>query len=142
MKVTGLDQISQSDKELTLDIDVLDALKDFIGCDPFCNYLTEFLQNTVKNLERIGIAIASEDEVRIRHLAHKLKASSGNIGAFKLAWNCVQLEAATIRGEAGDIEPNQNVNARFSELGNVFCDTRRALESYIDEIGRTKSNIA
>ena len=142
MKVTGLDQINQSDKELVLNMEVLDALRNFIGGAPFCNYLSEFLQNTVKNLERIAMAVAADDEARIRHLAHKLKASSGNIGAFKLAWNCVQLEAATIQDQPGEIETDQDVNTRFSELEKVFGDTKLALESYIEQVERTKSNIA
>jgi len=142
MKVTGLDQINQSDKELVLSMEVLDALRNFVGGDPFCNYLTEFLQNTVKNLERIGMAIAAEDDARIRHLAHKLKGSSGNIGAFKLAWNCVQLEAAAVHDEPGEIDSVQDINTKFSELEKVFSDTKLALESYIGEVERAKSNIA
>jgi len=152
MKVTGLDQISQHDKELVLNSDVLDALKDFIGTGSFCNYLSEFVENTVKNIERIGMAIAAQDESRVRHLAHKLKASSGNIGAFKLAWNCVKLEAATIREEdesetvletqSSEVSSGVEVKSQFTELEHVFHDTRHALEAYIESATKAGTNVA
>ena len=123
-----VDGVNPRDKDLVLKYEILDALSDFIGSDPFGRYLLDYVENTSKNLQRIGIAIASDDDERIRHLAHRLKGSSGNIGALKLAWNCVELEALTID------EPSQELLKRhFERLEAVFQVTRDAIQSYIDD---------
>ena len=137
MKVTGLDEVDQNDKESILNQEVLDALKNFIGSDPFRNYLNEYVQNTLKNIERIGMAIAAQDNLRIRHLAHKLKGSSGNIGALKLAWNCVQLEAVTVEEDS-----SQELHKQFGKLEDVFNDTKHELESYIEKLSDSHSHVA
>ena len=137
MITKGFDEVDQSDKEQILNHDILDSLNKFIGSDPFAQYLSEYLQNTMKNIERIGLAVASRDDVRIRHLAHKLKGSSGNIGALKLAWNCMQLEATTVEEKSEDV-----VCKQFNELESVFQDTKTAIESYIENLPVSHPNVA
>ena len=137
MVTKSFDEAGQSDKEQILNHDVLDALSEFIGSDPFGNYLVEFVDNTVKNIERIGMAVASNDDERVRHLAHKLKGSSGNIGALKLAWNCVQLEATTVEENSQEL-----MHQRYDELQSTFKDTRFAIESYIKKLSVSQSYIA
>ena len=137
MITKGFDEVGQSDKEQILNHDILDSLRDFIGSDPFGQYLSEYLDNTHKNIERIGIAVASRDDERIRHLAHKLKGSSGNIGALKLAWNCVQLEATTV-----EEKPEDMVCQQFDKLENVFQDTKIAIEDYIKSLSASQHNVA
>ena len=83
------------------------------------------------------MAIAAQDNLRIRHLAHKLKGSSGNIGALKLAWNCVQLEAVTVEEDS-----SQELHKQFGKLEDVFNDTKHELESYIEKLSDSHSHVA
>lgn len=122
-----IDGVDPADKEQVLRQDILDALSDFIGSAPFGRYLSEYIDNTSKNIQSIGIAIASDDEERIRHLAHKLKGSSGNIGALKLAWNCVELEALTVEDQSQELLKRQ-----YQKLEQVFQVTKVAINAYID----------
>ncbi|WP_455199948.1 Hpt domain-containing protein [Kaarinaea lacus] len=130
------DGVDSADKEQVLKQEILDALSDFIGSAPLGRYLSGYIDNTSKNIQSIGIAIASEDEERIRHLAHKLKGSSGNIGALKLAWNCVELEALTVEEQSQEILKQQ-----YLKLEQVFQVTRDALNAYIDGSGVSQKYI-
>lgn len=134
---SGFDEVDDGHNGQLLNRDVLDALKIFIGSEPFGQYLGEYNNNTARNLERIGLAIAAGDEERIRHLAHRLKGSSGNIGAMKLAWQCMQLEALT-----EDEHSKDQLRAELDELADVFQSTREAIESYIAEISVTRHHVA
>ena len=88
------DTESNSDKSDTniLEFEVLNSLKDFIGSEPFGQYLSEYINNTLSNIDRLGYAIASEDEERVKQFSHKLKGSAGNIGATKLSAVCTQMQ--------------------------------------------------
>ena len=124
-----IDGVDPADKEQVLRQDILDALSGFIGSAPFGRYLSDYIDNTSKNIQSIGIAIASDDEERIRHLAHKLKGSSGNIGALKLAWNCVELEALTVEDKS-----QEDLKRQYQKLEQVFQVTMDAINAYIDEV--------
>lgn len=137
MKTTAFDEVDDAHKEQLLNHEILDALKNFIGSEPFGQYLSEYLINTARNLERIELAIAAGDESRVRYLAHRLKGSSGNIGALKLAWHCVLLEARTEEEYTGE-----QLKSQLAELVEVFEDTREGIQSYIDELAVTQHNVA
>ncbi|WP_455208194.1 Hpt domain-containing protein [Kaarinaea lacus] len=122
-----LDEVDPSVKAQVLKLEVLDALRDYIGSEPLAQYLSDFIDHTAINIQRIGIAIAAEDDVRARHLAHKLKGSSGNIGALKLAWYCVELESSSAAED-----PREILVSQFQLLEQVFQDTRQSIQSYID----------
>ncbi|WP_455365109.1 Hpt domain-containing protein [Kaarinaea lacus] len=130
------DEVSSDVKEQLLEFDVLDALRDFIGSDPLKHYLCDFMENTAQNIQRIGIAIASDDDQDVRQLAHKLKGSSGNIGALKLAWQCVELEALSVQ----ESSPEELV-AQYQQLEQVYHDTQAALHSYVDALAITQETI-
>ncbi|MGD8558055.1 MAG: Hpt domain-containing protein [Gammaproteobacteria bacterium] len=134
---SGLDEVNDQDKQQLLNHDILDALKNYIGSDAFSDYLAEYINNTSRNLDRIEFAIAADDEPRVRHLAHRLKGSSGNIGALKLAWYCVLLEALTEEDHSSG-----QLKAQLNELAGVFQLTREAIESYIQEISVTQHHVA
>lgn len=131
------DECDSIDKEQLLQMDILDGLKTFIGSAPFAQYLLEYINNTARNLERMSFAIAARDEVRLRHLAHRLKGSSGNIGALKLAWQCVELEALTV-------EPHtqEQLAAQHEQLRAVYNATSSAIETYVAEISVTQHHVA
>lgn len=137
MVVKGLEEVDQNDKEQLLNHEILNALSEFIGSDPFGQYLSEYLQNTMKNIQRIGMAVASGDDVRVRQLVHNLKGSSGNIGALKLAWNCVQLEASTVEQASEEV-----MLRKFGELENAFNDTKSAIELYLKALPHSQHHVA
>ncbi|MCI0504734.1 MAG: Hpt domain-containing protein [Gammaproteobacteria bacterium] len=120
-----------------LKFEILDALRNFIGGDPLAQYLAEFIENTAKNIQRIGIAVAAEDGGRVRHLTHKLKGSSGNIGAFKLAWHCVTLESLSAENIS-----HETLMSQYRELEQVYLETREALQTYIDGLTVCRTSIA
>jgi len=132
-----IDGVDPADKEKVLKQDILEALSDFIGSGPLGRYLSDYIDNTSKNIQRIAMAIALDDEARIRHLAHKLKGSSGNIGALKLAWNCVELEALTVEDKSQEVLKQQ-----FEKLEQVFQVTSEAIKQYVDESKVSQSYIA
>lgn len=132
-----LGEVSSDIKDQVLELDVLDALRDFIGSDPLRHYLSGFVENTAHNIQRIGMTIAAEDGQQIRHLAHNLKGSSGNIGALKLAWQCVELEALSAKGTSHDA-----LVAQYQQLECVFQDTQSAIESYINALATSQTSFA
>ena len=132
-----IDGVDPADKEQVLKHDILEALSDFIGSDPLGRYLIDYIENTSNNMQRIAMAIASDDEDRIRHLAHKLKGSSGNIGALKLAWSCVELEALTVEDQS-----QEALKQQYQKLEHVFQVTRDAIKQYVEESKATQSYIA
>ena len=131
-----LDEVDPSVKAQVLKLEVLDALRDYIGSEPLAQYLSDFIGHTAINIQRIGIAIAAEDDVRARHLTHKLKGSSGNIGALKLAWYCVELEASSAAED-----PREILVSQFQLLEQVFQDTRQSIQSYIDGLTISRTSM-
>lgn len=132
-----LGEVSSDVKDQVLKLDVLDALRDFIGSDPLRHYLSGFVENTAHNIQRIGMAIAAEDGQQIRHLAHNLKGTSANIGALKLAWQCVELEALSAKGGS-----HESLIAHYQQLERVFQDTQMAIESYIIGLATSQGSFA
>lgn len=137
MRSIVLDEVSTNIKEQVLKLEALDALRDFIGSEPLQHYLADFIGNTAKNIQRIGTAIATRDDRGIRHLAHKLKGSSGNIGALKLAWHCMLLEAAS-----ADAHPHEELMSQYRQLECVYRNTQTAIQLYIDELAAARASIA
>ncbi|WP_455220455.1 Hpt domain-containing protein [Kaarinaea lacus] len=136
MSSAVFDETSAEVKDHLLRLDVLDALRDFIGSEPLQHYLSDFILNSAQYLWHISMAIAAEDDARIRHLAHKLKGSSGNIGALKLAWHCVELEAASADGH-----PQEELKLLHQQLERTNQDTQRAIQSYIDGLLNIQESI-
>ena len=137
MAYSMTDEVNKVVKEQLLNMEILEGLKNFIGGAPFAQYLLEYISNTARNLERMSFAIAAEDEARLRHLAHRLKGSSGNIGAMKLAWQCVELEALTEEEHSHD-----QLIAQHEKLSEVFQSTSKAIEAYAEEISTVQHHVA
>jgi len=129
MSSAGFDDTSADVKDQLLKLDVLDALRDFIGSEPLQHYLSDFVLNSAQHLHHISMAIAVEDGAGIRQLAHKLKGTSGNIGALKLAWHCVELEAAS-----ADDCAQEMLKEKFQQLERTSQDTQKAIQTYIDSL--------
>ena len=60
--VTGqLNNPTDNSENKLLEFEILDSLKEFIGSEPFGQYLSEYINNTLTNIDRLGHAIAAED---------------------------------------------------------------------------------
>lgn len=68
------------------------------------SYLALFHETTEPLLARVGSAIEARDAGELRGLAHKLKGSSGSIGARELAELGSRLEARSSEGDWPEIE--------------------------------------
>jgi HPt (histidine-containing phosphotransfer) domain-containing protein len=137
MKRTVSDAVNPDVNDQVLKLEILDALRDFIGSDPLAHYLSDFIGHTANNIQRIAIAVAADDGGRVRHLTHKLKGNSGNIGAFKLAWHCVKLESSFAEGDS-----HEELASQCRQLDEVYLETRDALQSYIDALTVYRAGIA
>ena len=45
---------NQNNDNVLLEYEILNSLKGFIGGDPFGQYLSEYLKNTLNNIDRLG----------------------------------------------------------------------------------------
>jgi two-component system sensor histidine kinase TorS len=127
---------SYNDNNNLLEVEILDSLKEFIGSEPFGQYLSEYIGNTLRNIDRLGIAIALEDEDRIKQVSHKLKGSAGNIGATRLSSICTRLQESAVSDQ-----PAASMRGQFEDLKSTYEETREALNAYIDtlEMSRLKA---
>ncbi|WP_455376098.1 Hpt domain-containing protein [Kaarinaea lacus] len=119
-----------------LEFEILNSLKEFIGSEPFGQYLSEYINNTLSNIDRLGYAIASEDEERVKQFSHKLKGSAGNIGAMKLSFVCTQMQSMALEESANDDLRNQ-----FREIQNIYQETKEALSDYIHQLEESRLKV-
>ena len=120
-----------------LEFEILNSLKEFIGSEPFGQYLSEYINNTLSNIDRLGYAIASEDEERVKQFSHKLKGSAGNIGAMKLSFVCTQMQAMALEESANDALRDQ-----FREIQNIYQETKEALNDYINQLEASRLKVS
>lgn len=122
-----------NDNNKLLEVEILDSLKEFIGSEPFGEYLSEYIGNTLRNIDRLGIAIALEDEDRVKQVSHNLKGSAGNIGATKLSKVCTRLQESAV-----DDQPMASIRGQFEDLKSTYQETKEALTAYIDTLEMSK----
>ena len=130
------DNLETNNNNKIIEIEILDSLKDFIGSGPFGQYLSEYIGNTLRNIDRLGVAIASDDEERVRQYSHKLKGSAGNIGALRLSSECVRLESMSEENQSPD-----NLRDQFKNLNSVYHETKDALNAYINQLEVSNLNV-
>lgn len=119
-----------------LEYEILNSLKEFIGSEPFGQYLSEYLHNTLTNIDRLGHAIAAEDEERVKQFSHKLKGSAGNIGALKLSSVCARMQTMALEDDqVGDLR------SLFQEIQIAYQETREVLNVYIDQLEQARVNV-
>ncbi|BCL35598.1 PAS domain S-box protein [Nostoc sp. MS1] len=89
-------------KFATMDANVLQALRDMLGENQvaFAELINCYLTESPKLIGEIDIAIASNDAQALWKTAHKLKSSSGSVGAVFLTQLCKQLET---RGRSSNL---------------------------------------
>ncbi|MFT5484489.1 MAG: signal transduction histidine kinase/CheY-like chemotaxis protein [Halieaceae bacterium] len=89
----GTDAVDLRNLGLVID---LGTLVDMVGDNPELHQtlLTKYVEHTAELLEALAVAYESRNSDELGDLAHKLKSSSGSIGANTLADTCRQLEYA------------------------------------------------
>lgn len=112
-----------------LEIEILNSLKEFIGSEPFGQYLSEYVANTQRNIDQLGLAIGAEDDERASQFSHKLKGSAGNIGALKLSDACGRIQSLVVEYESID-----TIRDQFQEIRKIYEQTRDELNKYIADI--------
>jgi HPt (histidine-containing phosphotransfer) domain-containing protein len=127
---------TESNENKLLEIEILNSLKEFIGSEPFGQYLSEYINNTLSNIDRLGHAIASEDEERVKQFAHKLKGSAGNIGAMKLSTVCTEMQAM-----AHEENINAALHGQFEQIQKIYQETKSALSDYINELEQSELKV-
>lgn len=134
--MTSTSPNQSANHDVLLSYEILNSLSDFIGGAPFGQYLSEYLDNTLKNIERLGHAIAAEDEERVKQMTHKLKGSAGNIGAMQLSGICEKIHTMASEEEFTDTMCNH-----YLELQKIFEDTKTALHEYINQLQISQANV-
>ncbi|MEJ7848139.1 MAG: PAS domain S-box protein [Pyrinomonadaceae bacterium] len=79
----------------SIDLAVLESFKDFQRPgepDLVENLISLFVEDTCTNMSALHYAIIEKDESEIKRLAHQIKGSAGNIGAYNMAGICGLLE--------------------------------------------------
>ncbi len=79
----------------------LDQLQQSSGGDPTFErmILEAFLEDTATQLQEIEQALQDQDANQLRYLAHRLKGSSGNVGADQIQVNMLMLETKAAQGD-------------------------------------------
>ena len=126
----------ENSENTLLEFGILNSLKEFIGSEPFGQYLSEYLNNTLSNIDRLGHAIAAEDDERVKQFSHKLKGSAGNIGALKLSSVCAKMQNLAVEDEQID-----NLRGLFKEIQDTYQETRVALNDYIAQLEHSRVNV-
>lgn len=134
--MTSTSPENSANHDVLLAYDILNSLSGFIGSSPFGQYLSGYLENTHNNIERLGHAIAAEDDERVRQLSHKLKGSAGNIGAMRLSGICERIQAIATHQESTEGMCNY-----YLQLEKIFDETRAALDDYINQLEISQANV-
>jgi HPt (histidine-containing phosphotransfer) domain-containing protein len=104
----------------TLDLGVLAGLRTLQGeddADIVAELAGIFLEDTRSGLRTLEEAVQSGDAQAVERVAHKLKGSSGNMGARGMSDLCARLEGA---GASGDLSQSPGLLARLEEeLGRL-----------------------
>jgi len=114
-----------------INLNVLEGLKKFQQADE-PDFVTElidlFLDDTAVQLESLKGAVAKNDVIEVRRLAHLVKGSSGNIGAVGLAELCQEME----KSELGTFAPDSHgqtlllrLEEEFRQVGEAFKAQRQ-----------------
>ena len=127
MQTVGSNQIpsmSFAPDACTLDRVVIQDLRDLQspGEPDILQELADlFAQDTPQRLTALQHAATRRDAAELRHVAHSLKGSSGNLGARRLAAVCARLEEMA-RGNAVDQSAEQLAAYAIEEFTRVRAE--------------------
>ena len=113
--------------------DALDpvVMRATVGDDPeiIRELVQEFVPAARSDIAEIHAAVTSAEAERVRSASHKLKGSSGLVGARKLVEVCRKLEAA---GNIGDWPA---IGSLVAGLDRLMQDIEIAAERYLEKLG-------
>lgn len=92
-------------KQSTLDVTVLDALRQLAGAKApefLTKIVNQYLEDSPQRLKAIAKAIKLQDPEALRQAAHGFRSGSANLGAVAIAEFCKNLEDLGRRGEIPD----------------------------------------
>ena len=104
-------------------LESLAALQKMSGSDLIGELAAQFFSDTLRRLSAIREALEGENAEELERVAHSLKGSSGNLGAWRMQELCEELEQRGRKGEtglAGDL---------LAELEKEYARVKNALES-------------
>ncbi len=127
--ISGADHASER-SPLSYDLKVMDALKDAVG-DAVGSLIQAFQEDMLVYLENLNIAIESNDQSQIRHIAHTIKGSASNFGAYDLVKHSKELED---RATANNIEHAADYARRISQAFDAVTIDLQQETSLIDQM--------
>jgi HPt (histidine-containing phosphotransfer) domain-containing protein len=87
--------------EITVDVGTLQELRslgDSVGQDLLSEVIELFVQDTEEQLLLLHQAVATGDAVAVCQIVHKVKGSSGQVGARQFVSSCSRLERSVAAG--------------------------------------------
>ena len=121
---------------LSYDIKVMDALKDAVG-DAVGSLIEAFQEDMLIYLENLNSAIDSDDVSQIRQIAHTIKGSASNFGAYDLVKHSKELED---RATANNIEHAADYAQRIGQAFDAVSIDLQQEMSLIDHMDRVSVN--
>ena len=124
----------QNDEQspLSYDIKVMEALKDAVG-DAVGSLIEAFQEDMLIYLENLKLAIDAGDAPQIRQIAHTIKGSASNFGAYELVKHSKELED---RATANNIDNAAEYARRIGQAFDIVSVDLRQEMSLIDQLDR------
>ncbi|MBW4556953.1 MAG: response regulator [Trichormus sp. ATA11-4-KO1] len=112
-----------------IDAKILQSLRDMLAGDQsaFGELLNCYLAETPKLIQDIGASVTTQDAQALWQTAHKLKSSSGSVGATILAQLCKQLE---VKGRSHNLA---GIGEIFSQLAQEYELVKTALQIELEK---------
>jgi HPt (histidine-containing phosphotransfer) domain-containing protein len=85
-----------------------------------------YLEDASAKIAALREALATSNESVLRRLAHALRGSSGNLGAYRMAALCAELEGVDRRDLLRTVgETLSDLEQEFERVGVIFAAERR-----------------
>lgn len=109
-----------------LDLEAIHRLREWGGEGLPRKMVEIFLANSPSRMDQIRKGIEEADSRNVEAGAHSLKSSAGNVGGLRLQELLKEVEAL------GASQELQEARGRLPTLAEVFQETCRALEDYLE----------
>ncbi len=95
--------------------------------DVLVKVIGAFLEDTPLLIQKLSDALAGQQFARVGEMAHSIKSSSMNIGAFKLVELCIELETML-----GQIQFS-NISPKVSEITDAYSKLEMVLQKIVKD---------
>lgn len=104
----------------SIDSETITMLKDVME-DDFQELINTFLDDSRARIPLLREELASGDTEALRHTAHSLKGSSGNLGATALSQLCFQVEQQAKQKRTEGLENLiERIEAEFQQVVSIL----------------------